>query len=91
MIRAELKLREQREELDYARSALLLRLTALYKVNIFEVKPQSIPQSLLNTGEENKLVQPEKVSNEAPDDAIEGLAGRYSYTVEEPIPESHHH
>ena len=43
IIKAELRMREERKELDNATSPLLLQLTSLYKVCIFDVKPQTPP------------------------------------------------
>ena len=45
MIREELKLREERGELTHDKSPLLIKLTSLYKVTIFETKPQMFPGS----------------------------------------------
>ena len=39
IITAELRMREKRKELDNATSPLLLQLTSLYKVCIFDPKP----------------------------------------------------
>ena len=45
MIREELKLRDERGELTHVKSPLLIKLTSLYRVTIFETKPQMFPMS----------------------------------------------
>jgi len=45
MIREELRLRERRGELTHDKSPLLIKLTSLYRVTIFETKPQMFPSS----------------------------------------------
>ena len=45
IIREELRLREARGELTHDRSPLLIKLTSLYRVTIFQAKPQMFPGS----------------------------------------------
>ena len=46
ILRAELRDRERRNELNHDKSENLLKLTSLYKVCVFEVKSQVLPTSL---------------------------------------------
>ena len=43
IIKAELRMREERRELNNEASPLLLQLSCLYKVCIFDTKPQTPP------------------------------------------------
>ena len=56
MIRAELRMREQRGELNHQNCPLLIKLASLYQVPVFEVKPQMFPSSL--SSKKNTLSEP---------------------------------
>ena len=53
IIRAELDLREKMGTLNHESSPILIKLTSLYKVRIFDTKPQMFPstgKSVIETG-----------------------------------------
>ena len=57
MIRAELRMRDQRGELNHDSCPLLIKLASLYKVPVFEVKPQMFPSSV-HSSKNNTLAEP---------------------------------
>lgn len=72
MIKEELRLREQRGELTHDKSPLLIKLTSLYRVTVFETKPQMFPQSSVQSLPQ---VIPENFNDMSKDITLDDIRG----------------
>lgn len=90
MIREELKLRDERGELTHDKSPLLIKLTSLYRVTIFETKPQMFPMS--STASDKHLSKVNELGDTSliTLDDIKGVS-RKSYRNSETVPQTTEH